>query len=242
MFRPFLILLLFTLNGTAFMATANAEPKTESHYPKSIQVSGVGKISVKPDKADLVLSIEVQAKTAESARQQAATATDALLKAVKASGIEVKDIQTRSVSLYPNYSPDGGNKIVSYQLTNQVAVVIRDINKVSDIIDSAVKAGGNLVRVQGVGFAVDDPDFAMVGAREKAYANAKAKAEQYAKLAGLSLGSPLHISESTNSLSMPVPYAEARTMKAAMLDRAATPVEAGEQEITVNVEVMFGID
>lgn len=224
------------------MATANAEATVDKHYPKSIQVSGTGKVSIKPDIADLVFSIEAQAKSAEIARDQAATATTALIKAIKAAGIEAKDIQTRSVALYPNYSTDGGNKVISYQLNNQVALTIRDINKVSGVIDTAVTAGGNLVRVQGVSFALDDPDSAMIGAREKAYANAKAKAEQYAKMAGFTLGSTLHISESANTIPMPVPYAEARGMRGAIMDKAATPVEVGEQEITVNVEVMFGID
>jgi uncharacterized protein len=241
-YRACLALFFVCFNGTLLMTKAHAESAVANRYPKSIQVSGAGKVSAKPNKADVVLSIEAQSKTAESARQQAAVATTALLKSIKAQGIDAKDIQTRSVALYPNYSADGGNKIVSYQLNNQVALIIRDIDKVSDIIDSAVAAGGNLVRVQGVAFSVDDPEIALATAREKAYANAKAKAEQYAKMAGVSLGSPLHINESNSAFPIPMPYAEARTMKAAMLDRSATPVEVGEQEISVSVEVMFSID
>ena len=209
--------------------------------PRSIHVNGMGKVAVKPDKADLVLSVEVQAKTAEAARNQAAKAMAELIKAVKSQEVADKDIQTRSVSLYPNYSPDTANKIIGYQLSNQVAVCIRDIDKVSDVIDAAVQAGGNSTRVQGVNFGIDNPESALVKAREFAYANAKLKAEQYAKLAGVSLAAPLHISEGTEIPVVPMPYSEMRTMKASMAD-ASTPVQAGEQEVSVTVDVVFGIE
>jgi uncharacterized protein len=222
------------------MTNGNAE-SLDTQGTRSIHVNGTGKASAATDKADLTLSVEVQAKTAESARNQAANAMDALIKAVKSTGVADKDIQTRSVSLYPNYSPDSANKIIGYQLTNQVAVCIRDIDKASEIIDSAVKAGGNSTRVQGINFAIDNPEPALSKARDLAFANAKMKAEQYAKLAGVSLGLPLHIIEGSAASPAPLPYAEMRTMKAGMIDSASTPVQAGEQEVTVNVDVVFSI-
>lgn len=219
--------------------TTNAET-FDSQPPRSIRVSGKGSVSVASDKADLTLSVEISAKTAEAARNQAATAMDALIKAVKDNGVASKDIQTSSVSLYPNYSNDAANRIIGYQLTNQVVVCIRDINKTSDIIDTAVKAGGNSTRVQGISFGIEDPEPAQSQARAKAFANAKMKAEEYAKLAGVSLAAPLHISEGSPLPATPTPYGEVR-MKAAMAESASTPVQAGEQEVTVQVDVIFGI-
>jgi uncharacterized protein len=229
----------FLLSLVIVMPFAHSETLDGSR-PRSIHVSGLGKVNVAPDKADLNLSVEAQAKTAEVARSQAALAMDALIKAVKAEDVEDKDIQTHSVSLYPSYSPDTANKIASYQLTNQVTVSIRDINKVSEIIDSAVKAGGNYTRVTGINFGLENPEKALAEAREKAYANAKMKAQQYAKLAGVTLGSLLHISESSDTNPNPMAYAEMGVMKYAS-DRAATPIQAGEQEVSVNVDVIFGI-
>jgi uncharacterized protein len=240
-FRQIFIFLALILLSTLLMSVANAET-LDSQRPRSIHVSGTGKVFVAPDKADLTLSVEVQAKTAEAARNQAANAMEALIKAVKNEGVADKDIQTRSVSLYPNYSPDTANKITGYQLSNQVAVCIRDISKASDIIDSAVKAGGNSTRVQGINFGIDNPESALAKARDKAYANAKVKAEQYAKLAGVGLGSPLHISEGSDIPATPMPYGEVRMMKSAMADSASTPVQVGEQEVSVTVDVMFGIE
>ena len=91
-------------------------------------------------------------------------------------------------------------------------------------------------------FAIENQEPVLADARDKAYANAKMKAEQYAKLAGVSLGAPLHISEGADIAPTPMPYGEMRMMKSAMADSASTPVQAGEQEVTVNVDVMFAIE
>lgn len=220
--------------------TAKAET-FDHNQPRSIHVNGVGNVSAPPDKADLTLAVEVHAKTAEAARHEAANAMEALIKAVKNVGVAEKDIQTRSVSLYPNYSGDTANKITGYQLTNRVAVCIRDVNKASDVIDSAVQAGGNATRVQGIVFGIEDIEPVLSQARVKAYANAKMKAEEYARLAGVSLAAPLHISEGNSASPTPLPYGEVRAMKAAMAEAASTPVQLGEQEVAVNVDVVFGI-
>ncbi|MBK8817463.1 MAG: SIMPL domain-containing protein [Methylococcaceae bacterium] len=94
------------------MTNANAEPNGTSKPDRPCQRHW--KASAALDKADLSLSVEGQAKTAEAARNQAAGAMEALIKAVKNAGVADKDIQTRSVSLYPNYSPDTANVIVGY--------------------------------------------------------------------------------------------------------------------------------
>jgi uncharacterized protein len=207
---------------------------------RSIHVSGHGKVSVEPDKADLVLSVEVQATTAEEAKNQAAVAMDALIKSLKDADVAGKDIQTRSISLYPHYSSDTANKITGYQLTNQIAVCIRDLNKATDIIDNAVQAGGNSTRVQGISFGIENPEKALAEAREKAYVNAKTIGQQYAKLAGVTLGTPLHISEGTDVTPVPITYGEMKMM-AATAESTSTPVQAGEQDISITVDVSFGI-
>lgn len=166
---------------------------------------------------------------------------ESVIKAVKGANVADKDIQTSSVSLYPNYSSDTANKIVGYTLTNQVAIHIRSVDKASELIDFAVKAGGNAVRVQGINFGVENPEAALVVAREQAYANAKTKAEQYAKMAGLTLGAPIQIIEGNNIPAISAQYSEMRTMKAAMADSPSTPVQTGEQDVTVTVDVVFGI-
>jgi len=159
---------------------------------------------------------------------------------VKAAGVADKDIQTRYVSLSPIYA-DTANKITGYQLANQVVVCVRDINKISTIMDSAVKAGGNAVRIQGISFAIANPESALSQARELAYKDARAKAEQYARLAGISLGRVIYVSEG-GVPPMPVPYAEMSVMKRADMAGGATPVQVGEQDVSVTVDVVFGVE
>ncbi len=206
--------------------------------PNSIHVNGLGRVSVRPDKADINLAIEVHTRTAKAAREQAAAAMVAVIDAVKKMGIAEKDIQTSYVSLSPDYAE--GNKIAGYQLSNQLIVGVRDVDKAGAVIDTAVQAGGNATRVQGMTFSVENPTEAQVLAREKAYEDALAKAKQYAKLAGVTLGRAMHITEGNNESRPPMPYAtEAFQMVKRSVD---TPVQVGEQEVSVAVDIVFGVE
>lgn len=232
--------LYFVLTLSACLIFSARADDKDDPFENAIQVSGTGHVSVTPDKADLNLSVEVQAKTAQSARNQAATAMTALIKAVKNQGVADKDIQTRYVSLYPLYAPDTANKVSGYHLANQVTVIVRDISKISDIIDDAVMAGGNAARVQGINLAIDQPDVALSKAREKAFADARAKAEQYAGLANVKLGRVMLISEGGGMPPIPVPFAAMSAMRSKEA-ADATPVQVGEQEVSVTVNVVFAI-
>ena len=220
------------------MSVAHAEGLGH-HRPNSIQVNGQGRVWVAPDKADINLAVEIHAKTAKAAREQTAKAMSAVIDAVKDLGIADKDIQTSYVSLSPEYAD--GNKIIGYQLSNQLTVVVRDVDKVGTVIDTAVEAGGNAARVQGLSFAVENSTDALAQAREKAYGDAHAKAAQYAKLAGVGLGRALHISEGSGVPPAPVFYTQERAMMKSMA-AADTPVQAGQQEVAVSVDVEFAID
>lgn len=219
------------------MSAAHSEGN-EHHRPNSIHVSGQGRISVRPDKADINLAVEVHTKTAKAAREQAAKTMSAVIDAVKNMGVAEKDIQTSYVSLSPEYAD--GNKIVGYQLSNQLVVCVRDVDKAGAVIDTAVQAGGNATRVQGMSFAVENSTEALVQAREKAYQDAKAKAQQYAKLAGVNLGRAMQINEGSGTSPAPVPYADGAFMMKS--SAPSTPVQAGEQEVVVSVDVVFGIE
>jgi uncharacterized protein YggE len=237
----FFDLIILLLTGVNLMSPVQAEDL--DHHPlRSIQVEGNGHVSIPPDKADLTLSVEVQAKSAEAAHDQAAAVMTSLINAVKNETVADKDIQTSYVSLSPIYSQDAANRINGYQLSNQITVYVRDIGKVSAIIDSAVKVGGNQVRVQGINLGIDNPEVALTQAREKAYANARTKAEQYAKLAGVTLDRAIHISEGAGALPISTPYQEMSLLKGAVGASAPTPIQIGEQEVSVTVNVIFGIE
>lgn len=225
------------LIGMSFMSATHAEG-TEHHRPNSIHVGGQGRVSVRPDKADLNLAVEVHTKTAKAAREQAAKAMSSVIDAVKDLGVAEKDIQTSYVSLSPEYGAD--NKIVGYQLSNQLTVCVRDVDKAGTVIDAAVQAGGNAARVQGMSFAVDNSMEALIQARAKAYQDAHSKAEQYAKLAGVTLGRAMHINEGSGVSPSPVSYADGAFMMKS--SAPSTPVQVGEQEVSVTVDIVFAVE
>ena len=131
-----------------------------------IWVSGQGTITLEPDLAVLNVGVESMKATVAQARDEAATAMDAILRALSARGIEGTDVQTRFFNISPRYEwrevVDEGfrtNKqvLVGYQVNNSASVKIRDLEAVGEIVDEVVTAGGDVLRINGISFTVEDP-------------------------------------------------------------------------------------
>jgi len=208
-----------------------------------IWVNGQGKVSAVPDLANLSLGIEAQATTVSEARRQAAEAMDKVMATLKASGIAEKDIQTSRFSIYPITKWDRETeeeKMVGFRVTNMVNTEIRELEKVGQIIDSVAEAGGDLTRIQGINFTVEDPTTYYDQAREKAFADAKAKAQQLASLAGVTLGKVTYLTESSGYAAPPIDGAV--FLEKADIGAAPTSISPGEQEISVSVQVGYAIE
>ena len=228
--------------GSPAIATRAVVQAQSSSQPTGISVSGTGKVTAIPDVAILRLGVEATAKTVAETRNQAATAMDAVLNSLKANGVNPKDIQTQYLSIYPItrwIETDQQEIIVGYRVTNMVTAKIRKVGDAGLVIDSAVKAGGDLIRVQGISFTIDDPSIYYSQARQKAMADAKAKAQELATLAGVGLGRPIYISEGGGYV--PMPIYETRTMAAGDAT-APTPISPGELEISLSVQVLYAIE
>ncbi|MCL0103785.1 SIMPL domain-containing protein [Dehalococcoidia bacterium] len=215
---------------------------TGNTQQKGIWVSGQGKVSVTPDIAALRLGIEAQAGTVAEAMSQAAEAMDKVLTALMEGGVAEEDIQTFRFSISEAWEWDrvtGERELTGYLVSNMVSARIRALDEVGLIIDAVVEAGGDLIRIHGIGFTVEDPTPYHYEAREKAFADARAKAEQLAGLAGVALGKPTFISEGMAHFPpMPMPPRMAMDMEVAPV----TPIMPGEQEIIINVQVVFAIE
>ena len=211
-----------------------------SGQQQGIWVSGQGKVTAVPDIATLRLGIEAQAASVAEAQTQAAGAMEKVMTALTNNGVAKKDIQTQYFNITKVTRWDDKNQqevVIGYRVTNVVTAKIRNIDKVGSIIDAVAVAGGDLTRIDGIDFSVDDPADYYTEARELAMADAKAKAKQLADLAGVTLGKATYITESSYSPAIPSPVRfEA---KAAMA--AETPISAGEMEITTSVQVTFDI-
>lgn len=226
---PFII--AFTLLG------APAFAQTPSDFPPAISVTGEAHISVPPDRASVDAGVATDAKTAREASQANNTEMTKVLAALKAANIDPKDIQTSRLSLQPQYAPSRtgpSTPIVGYRASNRVTVRIHDVSKVADIIDTLVGAGAN--DIGNVNFAVSQASKLLDDAREKAVADARRKAEIYAKAAGVTLGAPLSIAEE----GAPQPVFRAK-IAAPMAVAMPTPIAQGEETLSVSVAVTWAI-
>jgi uncharacterized protein YggE len=205
----------------------------------SIIVIGQGRATAKPDTALATIGVEVVGKSLEEASGLNNAKMDALLKALKASGIADKDIQTVGYSVSPErkYNRDTGpGEITSFRIVNQVRVKLRDLKKVGATLDRAIKQGANTL--QGLVFEADDPTPLRARASAAAIAAARSKAEEMAKAAGVKLGEVLQISE---VIGEPRPMMMMDRPMAASAAGRVVPVEQGELEFTAQLQVIYAI-
>jgi hypothetical protein len=219
-------------------AMAAAQSPTDSDEPtRQISVNGTGRIFIEPDIADVQLGVTFQGDTAKEASDKAAEAMNAVLAALLELGIPEKDIQTTQLSINPVYDwNDSPPNIEGWEASNIVTVTVRDVTMVGDVVDAATSAGAT--NVNGVTFRVDDPTAAEAQARDAAVADARAKADQLAAAAGVTIVGVISISE--NSYNQPQPiYYEKAYAEAAMDAAAATPVQPGNVELSIEVYINY---
>ena len=200
----------------------------------TISVIGEAQISAPPDLAQIDGGVTTEAKTAREASEANNAAMGKVLLALKGAGIDEKDFQTSRLSLQPQYAPNrtGPTAVVGYRASNRVTIRLRDVTKVAGVIDTLVGAGAN--DIGGINFMVSQASKLLDDAREQAIADARRKAEIYAKAAGVTLGAPLSISEEGSPGPMPF-----RKMSAGMA--ASAPVAQGEETLHVTVSVSWAI-
>jgi uncharacterized protein YggE len=213
-----------------------------SNQQEGIWVSGTGEVSVVPDFATLRLGIEAQEPSVAEAQSNANDAMERVMAALTDSGVAEKDIQTQYFNIQKVTRWDNTKQeevVLGYRVTNMVIAKIREIDRVVAIIDQAASAGGDLTRIDSIGFSVDDPSAYHEEARQKAIADATAKAEQLADLAGVKLGKPTYISESAR---VPSPvYDRGVFAEAAGAPAVETPISPGEMEISLSVQLTYAI-
>jgi len=220
--------------GSAGPQTSAPAQVTTVDTRNTLIVSGVGTASTTPDVARLDVGVESRAQTAQAAADATNKKQAAIIAALKAKGIDAKDLQTTNYSLFVEHStnPNDANTVTGYRTSTTVRATVRQIDQVGAVLDAAVAAGAN--QVFGITFGLNDSEPLMVQARDLAILNAKAKANAMANSAGIKLGKILNISESVAG--GPVPFAvDARASSAA-------PIEAGETSVRAQVSVTYAIE
>ncbi|MFV0309425.1 MAG: SIMPL domain-containing protein [Desertimonas sp.] len=200
-----------------------------------VSVIGRGTVSVTPDIATIWMGVQVQSPTTQDALDALGEKANALVATLTALGIADEDVQTAGLSLWPTYG-DGGTVVEGYEASTNVNVTVRDLDRAGEVIDAAQGFVGDGFTLGGINFGSSDPEGSMQEARVEAIDSARRRAEQYAGAAGLEVGEVLQIIEQGSAEVM---MARSDVAFDTAEAQAAVPIEAGQQELTATVTVVF---
>ena len=227
-------------------------------YPSNvISVNGKGEVMAKPDIATFSFSIMESSKTVKAAQDLAAAKENSVLAALKALGIEEKDIQTSGYNSYPKYEyqtsqgticaggycpPPGKQVLTGYEVDETITVKVRNTDKAGDVLIKVGELG--VSNISGLSFTVDDVDALKIQARDKAIADAKAKASTLSKSVKVKLKKVVNFYENGDQ---PIPmYAgydvAGMAQPAVMQSKAAPSLPTGENKITSSVTIVYEIE
>ncbi len=217
-----------TLGAAAHAQAVAGQPAT------GITVSGNGAAYGEPDQAVVNLGVDATSETVREALDEADATMHAIREAALALGIEQRDIRTVSFNVWRQQMTDRDGQPTGerYHVQHAFQVTVRDAEQVGALLSAAIEAGAN--DVGGINFTISDTAELQSRAREAAMDDALARAQELAALAGLTLGSPVHIEETSYNAPMP-----AATMD---FSRAVgSPVESGQLAVNVTVRVTYAL-
>ncbi len=197
-----------------------------------MQVTGTATTKKSPDIAIAQIGVQTINKEVEPAVAENNRKAEAIISALKQIGISEKDIKTVSFNIYPlrDYKNNDPNTIIGFQVDNTVSITFRNLDIVGKGLQSAITAGAN--NIYGIEFTLSDPEPVRNELRVLAIQDARKKAENMAQAAGIQLGKIISINESSST---PI-YRYAYDKVAA---ESAVPVQSGELDITVQVNIVY---
>jgi len=221
------------------VALAQAAAPQAAPAPRTIRVSGEGKVYVPPDVARVLVGAVTTGKELSRVTQDAAAVMQRVLGEVARVGIAPKDVRTtrHDVQVERPWSAGKPGPISGYTVSDQALVTVRDLARLGAVLDQVTRAGGNTIDQLSMDKEELGPDRGR--ALALAYAAARAKAEAIARAAGVTLGDVLDVEESTAQRG-PIPLMGANRV-ALSAESAGAPVSAGELEVTGSVAVTFAI-
>ncbi|AEV85627.1 hypothetical protein ACWT_4605 [Actinoplanes sp. SE50] len=223
---------------TGMLPAAPAFASASDPSWESVQVTGVGEVYGEPDLLTANFGVETTAPTVAAALDRADTAATRMRDALLRAGLTRTDLLTSSVDV--NQARDNDGKATGYTVDQGITAEIRDLPKAGAILSATIAAGGDAARLNGVSFSIENDSALLATARSRAFADAKGKAEAYAKQAGRPLGRVVKVTESAPDL--PAPGDQIRAVSSAMFPAdSPVPIEPGRQRLsaTVTVEWLF---
>lgn len=194
-------------------------------------VSGEGKVTVVPDTATTNIGITVSKSNIKQAQAEANIIINKITSELKKLGIKDTDIKTQNYYVYPQYNT---NKIDGYQVNISLFVTVRDLEKINQVLDIAVANNAN--NIGGINLAVNENKQKELEkeARVMAIKNAKEKAEELAKLSGMTLGKIVNVQEGSNRS-----YPQPMYLKAEAAVDSNTQIQPGSTDITSSVTLYY---
>lgn len=206
----------------------------------TITIEGQGKVAAKPDIAQVGLGVVTDAKTVKEAQSQNTDKMNKVIEAVKAMGVEDKDLQTQNYNLNPRYEwTNDRQNLIGYTVSQNVTIKVRNMDKTGDIIAKAGELGAN--QVGGMQFVIDDPSALQAQAREKAIEDARQKARVLGEKLGLNVVRVVSFSEYSGGMPTPMPYLAMAKDAMNSQEMAAPSIEVGSQDVITNVSVTFEV-
>lgn len=223
-----------TLAGASPSLAQAAAAADAAFRATTLNLSATGEVRVKPDLATLNLGVTTQAPTARAASQANAAAMTRVVQALRTAGLGDRDLQTSRLALSPQYAdaPGGGQRVTGYQAQNGVEVTVRDLGRLSQVVDAATASGAT--DVGAIAFGLTAPDAAEDAARRDAVRKLTAHAELYAAAEGLKVVRLVNLSETGGYAPEPP-----RPMMAYARKAEATPVETGEVAVQVQASAVY---
>ncbi len=238
---------IYALKSTRYIGSGISASNT-------INVSGDGEVFAVPDTASFSVTIQERAKTVAAAQTTATEKGNKVIAYLKEAGVEEKDIQTADYNVNPEYEyingvctagycQPGKQNLVGFTVTQTLSVKVKDTDKAGELLSGVGSMGAS--SVSGLSFTIDDEDALQAEARDKAIADAKAKADDLARSLNVSIVRIVGFNENAYQ-----PYAYGRggvMMDAAMAPQALTSKEAspelpvGQNKITSNVNITYEI-
>ena len=207
--------------------------------PRTISVNGSGTATARPDIAYVTLGVQAVNPDADEAVTENTERMSAVMSVLKEMKVEDKDIQTVNYSMWLEEERDKDGNLTGvsrYHVVNQVRVKVRDLAKVGQLLQQALKAGAN--NVGGISFSVDDPSALRKEARDKAIADARDKAEQLAAGFGTKVGKVHQVSEYGGE---PDVRMAVKAESYGVGGGGEVPVSGGELSVDVQIQAVFDI-
>jgi uncharacterized protein YggE len=227
-------------NVPASPAAAPAAPSTPTPV-RTITASAEGQASGTPDLLTISLGVETSAPDAASALSSNNQQAGSLIAKLKADGVAAADLQTTELRISPTYTrgtPSQPPQIDGYTVDDEVVAKLRQLGSAGQVIDDAAAAAGNDIRLDSIAYSIDDDSALLTAARADAVREAGVRARAMAAAAGVSVGTVQTITDLSQPDVEPVPTDLAASAAGAA---ALPPLQAGTEQVTVDVSVVFAI-